>query len=151
MADRNSPCCNFNCIVEIQDEDMSAGFAEVSGGGSEITVAEYRNGNSPLNNVIKVSGMHKVSDVTLKRGIIDSGTLFEWINVTQTQGGDAGKRNVTISMMDESNENPVQSWVLTDAIPIKYTGPGLTAQGGTDVAMEELTLSVTAMEARQVA
>ncbi len=151
MADRNSPYCNFNFIVEIQDADISAGFSEVSGLGSEITVAEYRDGNSPLNNVIKVSGMHKPTDVTLKRGIIDSATLFDWINETQTQGGDAGKRNVTISLMDESNENPVQSWVLTDAIPIKYTGPSLAAKGGTDVAMEELTLSVTVMEARQVA
>ncbi|NNF79078.1 MAG: phage tail protein [Rhizobiales bacterium] len=151
MVDKISPYCNFNFIVEIQDEDISAGFSEVSGLGSEITVAEYRDGNSPLNNVIKVSGMHKPSDVTLKRGIINSNTLFQWINQTQTLGGDAGKRNVTISLMDEANENAVQSWVLTDAIPIKYTGPQLAAKGGTDVAMEELTLSVTNMVMQQVA
>ena len=151
MVDKISPYCNFNFIVEIQDEDISAGFSEVSGLGSEITVAEYRDGNSPLNNVIKVSGMHKPSDVTLKRGIINSNTLFQWINQTQTLGGDAGKRNVTISLMDEANENAVQSWILTDAIPIKYTGPQLAAKGGTDVAMEELTLSVTNMEMQQVA
>ena len=33
---------------------------------------EYRNGNDKENHVRKVPGMHKVADVTLKRGIIGS-------------------------------------------------------------------------------
>ena len=125
-------------------------FTECTGLSSESEVVEFRDGQDP-NIVFKIPGAAVYGDVTLKRGIINSNTLFQWINQTQTLGGDAGKRNVTISLMDEANENAVQSWILTDAIPIKYTGPQLAAKGGTDVAMEELTLSVTNMEMQQVA
>ena len=42
------------------------GFSDVSGIGTEITVAEYRNGNEKENHVRKSPGVHKVGDVTLQ-------------------------------------------------------------------------------------
>ena len=51
--------------------------------------------------------------------------------------------------MDETNEKAVQSWVLIDAFPTKYTGPSLAAKGGGEVAMEELTLSVGDIQFQQ--
>ena len=103
-------------------------------------MAEYRNGNDPENHVRKIPNINKVSDVTLKRGIIKSQDLWDWINLTRREGWTA-QRNVIITLMDEANENPVQRWTLQNTVPIKYTGPSLNAKGGSDVAMEELVLS----------
>ena len=91
MPDRDSLYSAFNFLVEIDGGDIQAGFSEVSGLGTEITVAEYRNGNDPENNVTKVADIHKQTDVTLKRGIINSQTLFDWVDLVRTKGGDAGR------------------------------------------------------------
>lgn len=140
MSERLSPYSAFNFLVEFNGENISAGFSEVTGLGAEITMAEYRNGNDPENHVRKIPNINKVSDVTLKRGIIKSQDLWDWINLTRREGWTA-QRNVIITLMDEANENPVQRWTLQNTVPIKYTGPSLNAKGGSDVAMEELVLS----------
>lgn len=144
MATRSTPYGAFNFLVNFDGGEEFGGFSDVSGIGTEVTVAEYRFGNDKENHVRKVAGVHKVSDVTLKRGILNSKTLFDWIAVTRTQGPDAQK-SVTITLLDES-QKPVQSWVLRGVIPMKYTGPTLAGKGGGDVAMEELVLSAEAME-----
>ena len=66
---RDVPYSNFNFLVEFSDGGISGGFSDVSGLGTEITVAEYRNGSDRENHVVKIPGMHKNNDVTLKRGI----------------------------------------------------------------------------------
>ena len=144
MASRSTPYGAFNFVVNFDGGEEFGGFSDVSGIGTEVTVAEYRFGNDKENHVRKLAGVHKVSDVTLKRGILNSKTLFDWIAVTRTQGPDAQK-SVTITLLDES-QKPVQSWVLRGVIPMKYTGPTLAGKGGGDVAMEELVLSAEAME-----
>ncbi len=144
MANRTTPYGAFNYLVNFDGGEIFGGFSDVSGIGTEVTVAEYRNGNDKENHVRKVAGIHKVSDVTLKRGILNSKTLFDWISQTRTQGP-AAQRNVTITLLDEAH-TPVQTWVLRGVIPMKYTGPTLAGKGGGDVAMEEIALSAEAME-----
>ncbi|MDO9505087.1 phage tail protein [Hydrogenophaga sp.] len=144
MANRTTPYGAFNYLVNFDGGEVFGGFSDVSGIGTEVTVAEYRNGNDKENHVRKVAGIHKVSDVTLKRGILNSKTLFDWISQTRTQGP-AAQRNVTITLLDEAH-TPVQTWVLRGVIPMKYTGPTLAGKGGGDVAMEEIALSAEAME-----
>lgn len=144
MANRTTPYGAFNYLVNFDGGEVFGGFSDVSGIGTEVTVAEYRNGNDKENHVRKVAGIHKVSDVTLKRGILNSKTLFDWISQTRTQGP-AAQRNVTITLLDEAH-TPVQTWVLRGVIPMKYTGPTLAGKGGGDVAMEEVALSAEALE-----
>lgn len=146
--ERTSPYSAFNFLVEFSGGDVAAGFSDVSGLGAEITVAEYRNGNDPENHVRKVPNINKVSDVTLKRGIINSEDLWNWINEVRNNGWGA-QRNVVISLMDESGQNTVQKWTLQNAVPTKYTGPTLAAKGGTDVAMEELVLAAEGIVFKQ--
>ena len=141
MADRISPYSAFNFIVDFEKHDITAGFSEVTGLGAEITMAEYRDGSDKENHVRKVPNVNKVGDVTLKRGIINSKDFWDWINETRT-GGYAAQDNVTITLLSEDRDTKVASWKLWGTVPIKYTGPGLNAKGGTDVAMEELVLSV---------
>lgn len=154
MANRKAPYGVFNFLVNLgsgisETDPLLGGFSEVTGLGQEFIVAEYRNGNEKANHVRKVPGMHKISDVTCKRGIVNSQDMWAWINAMRTQGIDA-RRNVVITLLDESSK-VVQKWKLGNVIPLKYTGPNLNGKGGTDVAMEELVLSAESIEQEQVA
>lgn len=146
---RDIPYPNFNFLVEFSTGGVSGGFSDVTGLGVEITVAEYRNGNSRENHVQKVAGLNKKTDVTLKRGVVNSDDLMAWLKET-TERGTLAKRNVTITLQDETHERDVQKWILINAFPMKYTGPTLAAKGGTDVAMEEFVLAYEALRFEQV-
>jgi len=148
MAERTTPYGAFNFLVNLngpQGPDTPlGGFSDVSGLGVEIAMAEYRNGNDKENHVRKIAGLHRVSDVTLKRGIVNSKDLWDWIKDTQRNGPTA-QRSVTITLLDEAGDN-VESWILRNVVPMKYSGPTLAAKGGGDVAMEELVLSAEGIE-----
>lgn len=141
---RQVPYGAFNFIVNFAGSEAFGGFSDVSGIGSEITVAEYRYGNDKENHVRKVPGVHKVGDVTLKRGVINSDSVWQWIRDVRSNGVN-GQKDVSITLLDEAR-NPVQTWMLRNVIPMKYTGPTLAAKGGGDVAMEELVLSAEGLE-----
>ena len=144
---REDPYGPFNFKVTISPAsggEFRGGFSDVSGLNTEITHADYREGTDPANRPRKVPLMYKVGDVTLKRGVIDSATLWTWIRSARTDGPEA-KRTVVIRMLDERRQ-PVQTWTLLGVIPLKWTGPTLAGKGGGDVAMEELVLSCEALD-----
>lgn len=143
-VERERPYGQFNFRVVIENgpdaASTKAAFQEVAGLGLEVTVAEYRGGNFKDNAPIKVTGIYKVPDVTLKRGVIgDLETLYNWINEVRN-GSQTALRTVTIELQSEDHTQTVQSWKLTNARPTKYTGPSLSGKG-TDVAIEELVLA----------
>jgi phage tail-like protein len=141
---RDNPYGAFNFIVALGgaqgdggEGGIVGGFSDASGLGLDISYSEYRNGNEKFNTVRKVPNTHKVDDVTLKRGLVGSTDLFDWIKTVRD--GTADPRSVTITMLDEAR-NPVVTFTLRNAQPKKYTGPTLAAKGGGEVAMEELSL-----------
>ena len=141
-VERANPYAAFNFLVDLGTGDTAstkAGFQEVSGLNTDITLADYRNGNDKENHVRKVSTMNKVGDVTLKRGLI--GTLDLWAWVAEARNGSQEPRNVTIQLMDETRENPVMTWRLLNVRPMKYTVPTFNGKTASDVAIEELVLS----------
>jgi phage tail-like protein len=143
MANRNHPYSSFNFVVTFDGTELFGGFSDASGIVTEMKVAEYRAGNDRENHVRKIPGVHTVTDVTLKRGIVNSTDLWTWLENVRINGPSA-KREVVVTMRDE-NGHDVQSWWLHRVMPLKYTGPTFAAKGGTDVAMEELVLSIEGM------
>jgi phage tail-like protein len=113
------------------------GFSDVSGLGVDVSYSEYRNGNEKFNTVRKVPNTHKNDDVTLKRGLVGSDDLFQWLK--GVRDGTADPRTITITLLDEARQ-PVATWALRNAQPKKWTGPTLAAKGGGEVAMEEISL-----------
>jgi phage tail-like protein len=145
---RERPYSQFNFLVDLGSGDTDspqAGFQEVSGLGLEITVAEYRNGNELDNAPRKINGMYKVPDVTLKRGVIGTLDLYQWLDQVRNGGQQEALRNVTIQLQNEDHTTVVMEWRLIAARPLKYTGPTLNGKG-TDVAMEELVLACERIE-----
>jgi phage tail-like protein len=139
---RDNPYGAFNYLVALGGEQgdgaegsIIGGFSDVSGLGVDVNYSEYRNGNERFNTVRKVPNTHKLDDVTLKRGIVGSTDLFNWLR--GVRDGTADPRQVRITLLDEAR-NPIATWTLRNAQPKKWTGPTLAAKGGGDVAMEEL-------------
>lgn len=141
---RDNPYGAFNFLVSLggaqgdgAEGTIIGGFSDVSGLGMEVNYSEYRNGNERFNTARKVPNTHKLDDVTLKRGLVGSTDLFEWVKTVRD--GTADPRSLTITLLDEAR-NAAASWRLRNAQPKKWTGPTLAAKGGGEVAMEELQL-----------
>ena len=151
-VERQRPYVQFNFLVKLGDnwnenDPFVGGFQECSNIGMEVTVAEYRNGSEKENCVRKITGLNKATDVTLKRGVIGSLVLYEWLNAIRNGDNTSTNalRNVTISLMDEAQTQPVMTWKLFRTRIIKLVNGPFIAKG-TDVAMEELTLSYERLE-----
>jgi len=141
---RDNPYGAFNFIVSLggaqgdgSEGTIIGGFSDCSGLGVDVSYSEYRNGNEKVNTVRKIPNTHKNDDVTLKRGLVGSDDLFQWVKTVRD--GTADPRDVKITMMDEAR-NAVATFKLHRAQPKKWSGPTLAAKGGGEVAMEELHL-----------
>src|SRR5919108_2877430 len=109
---RERPYVQFNFLVDLgtgSTDGPEAGFQECSNIGMEVTVAEYRNGNEKENSVRKVTGLNKASDVTLKRGVIGSDTLYQWLHEIRNGRADA-LRTVRVTLQSEDRQTSVATW-----------------------------------------
>jgi phage tail-like protein len=144
---RERPYLQFNYLVDLgtgTTDGPEAGFQEISEIVTSVDVIEYRNGNSKENSVQKITGLNKATDVTLKRGVIGSLNLYQWLD--QIRNGDqAAYRTVTIQLQNEDHTQVVQTWKLLRARIIKHVSGPFNAKG-CDVAMEELTLAYERLE-----
>jgi phage tail-like protein len=144
---RDRPYGQFNFLVDLGDgvtDGPDAGFQECSPIEMTVVEVEYRNGNEKENGVRKLPSYAKYENVTLKRGIIGSLRIYDWIN--DLRNGDvSGYRTVTIQLQNEDHTAIVMTWKLLRARPVKYSSGPLNGKG-TDVAMEELTLAYERLE-----
>lgn len=144
---RNDPYAQFNFLVDLgtgDTEGPQAGFQECSPIGMSLDVIEYRNGNDRSNQVRKLTGLARAGDVTLRRGIIGSLDLYQWIDELRN-GTQSATRTVTIHLQSEDHAQVVQTWKLLRARIVRHVSGPLNAKGS-DVAMEELTLAYERLE-----
>jgi phage tail-like protein len=114
------------------------GFTEVTGLDISTDVIEYRDGASPEYSKIKMPGMRKFSNITLKRGTFKGDNEFyQWFNTVQLNTIE--RRDVIISLLNENHE-PVVVWKAKNAFPVKVTSTDLKADGN-EVAIESLELA----------
>jgi len=112
-------------------------FAEVSGLHVEGQSIEHRGGDSPSFAVIKLPGIRKFTNVTLKRGVVQGdGAFRDWLDGVKRKT--AKRATVVISLLDETGR-PAVTWRLDKAWPKKITGPDLKADAN-EVAIEELVI-----------
>ncbi|WP_106828519.1 phage tail protein [Parabacteroides pacaensis] len=130
------PLPSFYFKVEIGKSIISC--KEVSGMDMESEVIEYRAGDNPVHSKIKMPGMKKYSNITLKKGIFKGDNqLWDWIS--QIKLNTFERQPVTISLLDQEG-NPTMVWKLTNAFPVKITTDGLKADGN-EVAIETMELA----------
>ena len=144
---RDRPYAQFNFLVDLGTGDTSgphAGFQECSPIGMSIDVIEYRNGNEKENAVRKLTGLARYPDVTLRRGIIGSLDLYQWLD--DIRNGNVGAhRTVTVTLMNEDHTVAVQEWKLLRARVVRHVSGPFDARAS-GVAMEEITLAYERLE-----
>lgn len=116
----------------------SVSFTEVSGLTQELQAVDYRTGDSPDYSMVKMPGLRKYNNITLKRGITKSDNeFFLWLNTVKLN--EIERRDITISLLNEKHE-PVMVWGAQNAFPVKVEGPGLKASGN-EVAIESIEIA----------
>lgn len=121
--------------VEMEKE-VKASFSECSGIDVQIDKDTYMEGG--VNNQQRIFlKQAKFGDITLKRGMTDSLTFWEWVNKGLSSKPE--RRNVNILVFNQAGET-MQSWSLIGAVPVAWKTPSLQADS-TNVAIEELTLA----------
>jgi phage tail-like protein len=144
---RDRPYARFNFLVDLgtgQTEGPQAGFQECSEIGMSVDVVEYRNGNHKENSVEKLTGLSHFTDVTLKRGIIGSLDLYDWLNEIRN-GDQSAYRTVTVQLQNEDHTQVAETWKLLRARIVKHVSGPFNARCS-DVALEELTLAYERLE-----
>ena len=118
------------------------GFTEVSGLDFETEVIEYRAGDNREFHKIKMAGMQKYSNITLKRGTFHGDyDFYAWwkSGLYQPPNGADYRRDLPISLLNEAHE-PVVVWNVKQAWPLKLQSTDLKADGN-EVAIETLELA----------
>lgn len=136
QMDRFQTNANSRYYVTVGGNAQKAVFSEVGGLQMETEIFEYAEGG---NNgfVHRFPGLTKAGNLTLKRGITRGNELFRWyLRVAQ---GVMDLRSVSIQTFSTSGE-PLITWHLDQAFPIKWSGPQLAATG-VAVAVESIELA----------
>lgn len=116
---RKDPYRGFNFKLEI-DGVIRAGFREASGLDAEP----------------RIHGLHKYSNITLKRGVTDDHSLWDWHK--EAAAAKTQRKNGSIILTDESGEEKAR-WNFVNAWPAKWTGPSFNADAN-EVAIETLEI-----------
>lgn len=118
--------------------DTNVAFQEVSGLDTKTQVVEYRHEDSPIFSTVKMPGIAKFGNVTLKKGIFKKDNNFwKWYDAIKMNT--IKRVTVTIKLLDEK-ENPTMIWTLQNAWPTKVSGTDLKSDGD-EVAVETIELA----------
>ncbi|GAB5381064.1 MAG: hypothetical protein Alis3KO_05010 [Aliiglaciecola sp.] len=114
------------------------GFSEVTGLNIEVQMIEYRDGIAPEYSTIKMPGLKKYGNITLKRGVFaNDNEYFDWLN--EINLNQIERRDINISLLDEEG-SPVMTWNIINAWPTKLTSPDLKASGN-EAAIESIEIA----------
>jgi len=113
-------------------------FQEVSGLDIVTEPIEYRHGNSPAMSAIKMPGIMKYADVTLKKGVFtDDNQFYEWIS--EIALNTIERVTVVIRLLDEDG-NAAVTWTLQNAFPLQITPTDLNSTAS-EAAIETIVFS----------
>ena len=130
------PLPKFFFTVTIGSIEIRA--QEVSGLDTEAQVIEYRHGDSPVFAPIKMPGLQKVGNVTVRKAVVTGGNAF-WGWFEQIKMNTIKRQDAVVRLLDESGA-PTMVWTLKNAWPTKITGTDLKSEGD-EVAIETMELA----------
>ncbi len=130
------PAVKFAFSVNMGNTEIL--FQEVTGLSSETEIIEYRAGNSKQFSTVKMPGIKKYGNVTLKKGIFkDDKELWAMYNLVKMNTVE--RKNITINLLDEA-QKIVMSWTLTNAFPVKMTVTDMKSDAN-EAAVETMELA----------
>lgn len=151
------PLTKMNFLVSVPELVGSmAAFSEVTGIEASVDVIEFRQGNAHSLAPVKIPGLVKHGNITLKMGYTIGNGFKQWIQdcVSETRGA-IPRKTVTIELLDIRDGSPNSTyesvkdkitWILKEAWVSKYQGADLNATTSevaietVELAYEELTI-----------
>jgi phage tail-like protein len=136
------PVPRFYFSVKWGENEPEIQFTEVTGLLVETELIEYRHGNSPSFHKIKMPGMQKYGNITLKRGVfIGENSFYDaWNSVLgKPTGGEDFRKELLITLKDE-NGVAVVAWNVFRAFAVKVTSPDLKSDAN-EAAIETIELA----------
>lgn len=120
--------------------DATIEFSEVSGLDTESPTIEYRHSVTGQFAPIKMPGIAKVGNVTMKRGLfVGDETYWDWFSQIKLNTVAKGRETVVIRLLDD-NGKPTMTWTLNNAWPTKITTTDLGPDGN-EAAIDTLELA----------
>ncbi|MFZ4411278.1 MAG: phage tail protein [Paracraurococcus sp.] len=112
-------------------------FEEVAGLEFEAPVVEYRTGSSAVFAPIRMPGLAKVGNVTLRKGIFVADTeLWTWFRAIAMNS--IARSTITVRLLDQAGAVR-GTWTLHNAFPMKLTGTEKQSDGN-EVAVESIEI-----------
>ncbi len=149
------PLTKMNFLVSVPDlTGTMAAFSEVTGIDASVDVVEFRQGNAHSLAPVKIPGLVKHGNITLKMGYTIGNGFKKWVQdcVSETRGA-IPRTTVTIELLDIRDGSPSSTyeatkgnilWTLKEAWVCKYSGPDLNASAS-EVAIETIELAYEEM------
>ncbi len=134
-GERKDPFRGYNFKLEI-DGISRNGFRECSGLDTTSDPIDYREGTDKVYTAHKLPGLVKYTNITLKGGIVEDHSLWDWRK--KTIDGKTERKNGSIVLMNEDGEEKLR-WNFVDGWPTKWTGPSFNATAN-EVAVETLEI-----------
>ncbi len=128
-------------------------FSEISGPKEEVAVVSFKTVHFRKNKrgsptSLKLPGRPSKEPITLKRGLTNDMTFWEWWRLVRTGKLADAKTNITITMYNRKYEALVQ-WDVKGAWPHKISFPDFQA-GSSEFGLEEITLVHSGFEFKTV-
>lgn len=132
------PQVKFIFVVDLSDDLKGIAFQEVSGMDVETQVIEYRKSISTQYSTVKMPGVIKYGNVTMKRGVfINDANFWNWHNAIKMNT--IQRRTVVIKLLDQDGKVTMQ-WELLNAWPTKITSTDLKSDGN-EVAIDTIEIA----------
>lgn len=107
------------------DGQMVGTFQEISASEAASDPIEYREDHPSVSGAGRIGGQPSGhGNVTLKWGATSSSEFYNWVK--ETEGGRVVRKNLTISLADDSGAE-LAKWTILSARPIKYVAPDFNA------------------------
>jgi phage tail-like protein len=142
-----APFGGFNFKVEFYAQDAdgkpaatttpicSGRFSETSGIEATMEPRTIREGGRNFGEIQR-AGLVKFSTVILKRGVTSAPDLWTWFEIVG-RGMSGIRMMAKVAHLKADGETLVMTWVLSNALPVKFKAATFVA-AGSEVAVEEL-------------
>ena len=140
----------YNYRVDIGKDTV--GFSEVSGLTIEYERKTYLESSTepgkPSPKLFVFPGQPTATNITLKKGLVPTKSqpaFYDWINgvgINQVE-----KKDISISLTNESGNELLVTWNVSNAFPTKLSAPNFDASSN-EVAIEELSLLADAVTSK---
>lgn len=123
----------YRFVVSLGEDKVS--FKSVSGLDVKYDAIEYKDGTG---GVFRMPGQLQAVNVTLNKGVFrGKNELYNWISSISLN--QVEKKDLMISLTDESGSELLATWNVSNAFPTSLTGPSFDASSN-DIAVQEITL-----------